>query len=955
MSFFSSGGLRILVLCFLCSGIALSGCNNSGIKATIRAGSGSQQTQIELPEDSLTVAVGGLTELKPVLKIGGKLSAEVSNIVWSTSSEGLFDIVSDNSTRITSIKGLKIGVSDLTGTYKTTKQVFTVQVTEASTITKPSITTATTTVNVTHPPSLTFLSLTTSEEEAFVNSTYQISVTKSLGSKVSYYYKDTDTACNADTLNTWTLVESSIAESLYEWDLSGLPQGPYFLCARVETEGYASVYVRSAGALTITDSFVLGARNTRSIRWYERSVIGPTAMAIDESRLFVADLVGRVLVWNKVPTLTRTPHDFMLGGTVGVTRNTFAQSITGIATNGVQLAVADTYNNRVLIWQSMPTSSSSEPDIVLGQPDFTSNTVNNGGLSARSLNNPRGLAFTASGLVVVDNANHRVLIWTSLPTQNFQDANVVVGQSDFVTGTLGTSATKLNYPHGVDVGPGGELIVSDTSNNRILIWETFPTTSGASASKVLGQPNFTSSTANSGGLSAQSLAAPGSLKRSGNKLIVLDALNYRLLGWDSASFSNQQPASIVLDQANLASAAYNENYLLGAALTMSGEKVLRSYTIGNRIDIWTAWPSDHGQASHLVLPNDCGPSCGVQIATSGPYPDTLNSPSDFHATENYLFVADVFANRIMAWRGVPQRMDQPADFAIGQTDFYRGEGYANPSSEFTLRNPRGVFQSGSKLIVADTGNNRVLIWNSIPDDFNVSADVVLGQPNFASNQSNQGVAASASTLSGPTKVYVSGGKLYISDSGNHRVLVWNSIPTSSGTAANFAIGQPNLTTVSAGVTSSKLNYPGSIWIEGTQLYVADSGNHRVVVWNVLPTASGAAANFAIGQSNLTTGVANQGGISAARMNSPSGLMIDAGKLYVTDQQNSRVLIWDLLPTASNSSASRVFGQPNMTGSTNNNGGVSAISLSGPTAVGRVDGKFLVLDSGIGRLLVRPTL
>jgi hypothetical protein len=48
---------------------------------------------------------------------------------------------------------------------------------------------------------------------------------------------------------------------------------------------------------------------------------------------------------------------------------------TGIATNGQILAVADTDNNRVLIWNSIPTVIDQPPDLVLGQPNFTTGNV----------------------------------------------------------------------------------------------------------------------------------------------------------------------------------------------------------------------------------------------------------------------------------------------------------------------------------------------------------------------------------------------------------------------------------------------------------------------------------------------------------------------------------------------------------------------------------------------------
>jgi hypothetical protein len=47
---------------------------------------------------------------------------------------------------------------------------------------------------------------------------------------------------------------------------------------------------------------------------------------------------------------------------------------------------------------------------VFGQPDFTHNTINNGGLSATSLQNPWGAALDTKGnLYVADSVNNRVL------------------------------------------------------------------------------------------------------------------------------------------------------------------------------------------------------------------------------------------------------------------------------------------------------------------------------------------------------------------------------------------------------------------------------------------------------------------------------------------------------------------------------------------------------------------
>ena len=105
---------------------------------------------------------------------------------------------------------------------------------------------------------------------------------------------------------------------------------------------------------------------------------------------------------------------------------------TAVATDGTVLAVADTSNNRVMIWKSIPTLSGQPADIELGQPDFT--TVLQGSqlvVDNKSFRGPQGVWIQNGKLFVADTQNHRVLIWNSIPTQNRQPADVVLGQANF--------------------------------------------------------------------------------------------------------------------------------------------------------------------------------------------------------------------------------------------------------------------------------------------------------------------------------------------------------------------------------------------------------------------------------------------------------------------------------------------------------------------------------------------
>jgi sugar lactone lactonase YvrE len=212
------------------------------------------------------------------------------------------------------------------------------------------------------------------------------------------------------------------------------------------------------------------------------------------------------------------------------------------------LYVADTGNNRVLEYDA-PLTTHQAASRVFGQPDFTSNTANNGGLKADSLNLPSGVALNAQGnLYVADNNNNRVLEYNA-PLTTHQAATHVFGQPNFITNTANNgsvSANSLNGPYGLALDAQGNLYVADEGNERVLRYEA-PLTTDTTADRVLGQPNFTSNT-HPGSPDAKSLNHPAAvaLDASGN-LYVADYGDSRVLEYD-APLTTYQAASRVFGQ-----------------------------------------------------------------------------------------------------------------------------------------------------------------------------------------------------------------------------------------------------------------------------------------------------------------------------------------------------------------------------------------------------------------------
>jgi hypothetical protein len=201
----------------------------------------------------------------------------------------------------------------------------------------------------------------------------------------------------------------------------------------------------------------------------------------------------------------------------------------------------------------------------------------------------------------------------------------------------------------------------------------------------------------------------------------------------------------------------------------------------------------------------------------------------------------------------------------------------------------------------------VLIWNSIPSASGTDANVVLGQAVFSGEMSNRGGAIDASTLNYPVGVACAGNKLMVLDSQNYRVLIWNSFPTTNGQAANVVVGQAVMTTANPASQAGATDYlyPLGIASDGTRLFVGD--NWRVLIYDHIPTANGAAADQVLGADDLTAWPNVQGVNGFGNYVLPVAI---PGGLAVVDASGNRVLRFTPLPATSGADATSVVGQPN---------------------------------------------
>ena len=338
---------------------------------------------------------------------------------------------------------------------------------------------------------------------------------------------------------------------------------------------------------------------------------------------------------------------------------------------------------------------------------------------------PRGVFVDDTRVVVTDTGNHRVLIWHTLPECDEQPADVVLGQPD--GHTEGPAAGGRGPERGMHLPTGvlihdGRLIVADAWHHRILVWDSVPESDDVAPDVILGQPDASSVTENRGGAcAADGFYWPFGIAVVGDAFWVTDTGNRRVLGWRGGLPDPGQAPDVILGQPDAAS---------------------------------------HGE-------NRDGPAG----------PDSFRWPHDVTGRDDLLLIADAGDHRVLGWSPQPAS-DRGADLVIGQSDFTTAEEWPyGPHTNDRMRFPYAVQLDGETLAVADTANNRILLWDSVPDGpigpgaFR-GADWVLAQPDFGANGENRWTSVQRDTLCWPYGLSLHGDLLAVADSGNNRVMLW---------------------------------------------------------------------------------------------------------------------------------------------------------------------------------------
>lgn len=325
--------------------------------------------------------------------------------------------------------------------------------------------------------------------------------------------------------------------------------------------------------------------------------------------------------------------------------------------------------------------------------------------------------------------------------------------------------------------------------------------------------------------------------------------------------------------------------------------------------------------------------------------------ADVAAAAGGVWVADPTKARVLGFSPLPSTGDPVASGIVGRPAVTDNTAVGSPTASNLGTFAYAIGFGGNVLAVADGDRNRVLIWNPAPTVAGEAADVVVGQPNMTSSTSGNGAAQ----LNLPLAVWTDGTRLIVGDRANYRVLIWNTLPTADGQAADVVLGQTNFgMNVSPGSPSASNVYmPTAVLFDGSRLYVADLMFNRVLVWDGLPTVNNEPADFVLGQTSFTS--MSSLAASPTTLNGPTGLARYGNALLIADSVNDRVVIHQPLPTTSGSAASLVLGQPDLnTAAISGPQPPTQSSFDGPEGLAIVGNTLFVADDG-NRRVVRFTL
>ncbi len=445
---------------------------------------------------------------------------------------------------------------------------------------------------------------------------------------------------------------------------------------------------------------------------------------------------------------------------------------------------------------------------------------------ANKLNHPVSISANYGKLAVTDRFNNRVLIWNTIPSSN-TPPDLVLGQANFTTHNSGTGLNNMDFPGQVIITPDGKVLVADSDNNRVLVWTSFPASSGQSADYALPITNYV----NFGD------SWPWGVWSDGTKVVVTATVAKAVLFWNSFPGPSTSP-DVVLTSSQVGTP---RSILSDGNYVMLGDENANGPCIGSNgtrsTHVWTSWPTSSRDPDACIdnwLAGTIHDSKIYGIAAGGEtmyfYDELYTSTQDLQVNvkianpgeghrwaggddggatvvDGKLFVAEYNGNRISVFDTIPTSPTEKPDWALlanEPTDYPLID-------EFIIQNPI-IDSNGSMLFVSSDFDRSLSIWKQLPGSSGATPDIVMrrfDQP--------------------PWDLVVHSKEIYLA--GGNSVFGWSDIEDTINTGNySFDLNEKSIGNITfQGVRGIAYN--------GSYFAVADSGSDTIYIWEGVPGKS----------------------------------------------------------------------------------------------------------------------
>ncbi len=481
-------------------------------------------------------------------------------------------------------------------------------------------------------------------------------------------------------------------------------------------------------------------------------------------------------------------------------------------------------------------TNAQEADILLSGIGFD----NTGG--SLLFNHPGNIASDKTHLILAERNNNRILIWNTLPMGN-TPPDLVLGQNNFISNNPGTGLDQLNWPVSVSTG-GGKLVVADTYNNRILIWNTFPTRNGQPADLAINNGSDTHD-----GKFKRNIIWPWGVWTDGTKLIITSTRGSLALLWNNFPTKNDQSADIYLTAGGKFGTprtitSNGNSLIIGDHNPKTSEEFSdRPREQGNFF--WKTWPIADDTPNDFFMsdPLDAG---GAWMQ------------GDFTADGKLILLG---AANLYIWDSFPQSATDSPSLTIGNA---RGGG---PNQQITTGyhffggDGSGTAVAGNKLYISLSNGNKIVTYNSIPKTKEAMPDFAIGSPDIITNTLDTNFI-----VSNPLPA-TDGKSLFVSSDFDRKLYVWKNLPNENGAHPDFVYSLPS--------------EPWDNEVFGDILVLV--GKKSVYIWKNLPL------NGEKPQTIFKDSIGN------IQFNELYGVALDETYFYLSDWGANKIYVWEGIP------------------------------------------------------------